>query len=206
MPNISNLWADPRVYDHGLLLPPFFWQVLSLARDRRTQAIAILCAIFGVIPLQSWLAKGSFSRSIDGALYRFLGECPSVTIPTGKDTCAFFCFERASRRNLPRNRCEYTYVKHALGLEFKFNTNTHTSQNRREFEMYLFLIFSKTPTGPPDPRSPKTPQQQKKKFQNPRKPRSPPKVNVRSPKVNVCSPKVNARSPKVNVKYFLGNI
>ena len=63
-------------------------------------------------------------------------------------------------------------------------------------------IFSKTPTGPPDPRSPKTPQQQKKKFQKTRKPRLSPKVNARSPKVNARSPKVNARSLKVNVKYF----
>ena len=46
--------------------------------------------------------------------------------------------------------------------------------------------------GRPDPRSPKTLQQQK----NPKTPKTP------IPKVNVLSPKVNVLSPKVNVKYF----
>ena len=57
------------------------------------------------------------------------------------------------------------------------------------------LDIFENPYGPPDPWSPKTPSNNKKKFQKLRKPRS-------SPKVNVCSPKVNVLSPKVNVKYF----
>ena len=57
---------------------------------------------------------------------------------------------------------------------------------------------------PPNPRSPKTPQQllQKEKFQKARKPRLSPKVHARSPRVNARSPKANALSPKVSVKYF----
>ena len=57
--------------------------------------------------------------------------------------------------------------------------------------------FRKPLRGPPDPRSPQTPQQQKR---NSRKPRLSPKVNTRSPKVSVRNPKVNVLSPKVNVK------
>ena len=60
---------------------------------------------------------------------------------------------------------------------------------------YTLDIFE-NPTGAPDPRSPKTPQQQKKKFQKTRKPRLSPKVDARSPKVDARSPKVDARSLK----------
>ena len=61
-------------------------------------------------------------------------------------------------------------------------------------------IFSKTPTGPPDPLSPKTPQQQKKKVQKTRKPRLSPKVNARSPKSKRSFLKVNARTPNRKAK------
>ena len=63
------------------------------------------------------------------------------------------------------------------------------------FEELQVRYFRKPLRGPPTPRSPKTPQQQKKKFQKPRKPRLSPKVDARSPKVD-------ARSPKVDAKYF----
>ena len=62
------------------------------------------------------------------------------------------------------------------------------------FGVECALDIFENPYGVPDPRSPKTPRQQKK-FQKTRKSRLSPKVNARSPKVN-------ARSPKVNVKYF----
>ena len=77
-----------------------------------------------------------------------------------------------------------------------YNTNRHLMRH-----LYGLDIFE-NPYEAPDPRSHKTPQQQKKKFQKTRKPRLSPKVNVRSPKVNVRSPKVNVLSPKVNIKYL----
>ena len=62
--------------------------------------------------------------------------------------------------------------------------------------------FRKPLCGPPDPRGPKTPLQQKK--ESPRNPKTPtiPKSKRSFHKSKRSFPKVNARSLKVNVKYF----
>ena len=96
--------------------------------------------------------------------------------------------------NSPRGSAGVATLSHKVPWKIRLLICLPITQGRRNDNKNK--IFSKTPTGPPDPRSPKTPQQQKKKFQKPRK------VDARSPKVDARSPKVDARSPKVNVKYF----
>ena len=84
------------------------------------------------------------------------------------------------------------YGREGLSEVFKGSAAVCDPKPPRPFALDIF----ETPTGPPDPRSPKTPQQQKKEIPKTLKTPIIPKVDARSPKVDARSPKVDAPVPK----------
>ena len=68
-----------------------------------------------------------------------------------------------------------------------------------EIHIPFVLDIFETPMGPPDPQSPKPPEQQKKKFQKPKNLRE----SLVSPKVNVISPEVLSEQEKTHAHSFV---